>query len=289
MNRTSSCSHSPVSTLDLEDLQIKYPEKVLEHLEHVKSILSELQPLHYRVEILENLFSLLFVRLDCIDDEGETNEELPGNECDNQDQPSSPPLDDTPVPGTPVTPTTPVYLTPSKVLDSHLGSHLGSMGGRLEKVTRNLNQDFFPKFMANLSSIQEKQTANKQGKFERVLNDQEDGLHDMDDTSDGHNSDKEGVKTKKDQQQTHKVKEMTDNSSAASKGSSLGLGHLGFIANEYFVRDALFMLKACVEQVSSSLSEAEDIAAYDRLQCSLTRSSVKQHSIRYVGSKTSDI
>ena len=201
-------------------------------------------------------------------EENEKNEEEMsenGLDLDTMDNGSTPPQDETPVPGTPGTPTTPVYLTPSKVYDSPLST----IDGRLESVTKNLSRDLFPEFLSRFSEVKKKELRSNNKKTKTDVR--------SDHGSGDNYTDQEGHKTKSDDQQKHK--EMTDYSSAASKGSSLGFGNLGFIATEYFVRDVLFVLKSCVEQLSSALVE-EDVAGYEDMMCSVPRSSVKQHSIR---------
>jgi hypothetical protein len=63
------------STSSKEELQTKYDITVLKHLQIVRNILQNLTPLEYRLEILENIYSMIFLSSDDLKEDIEYEEE----------------------------------------------------------------------------------------------------------------------------------------------------------------------------------------------------------------------
>lgn len=58
---SSSQNILSTSTDDLGTLQADYSKNIIEKLEHVKQILNQISPLNFRLEILENIYSILYI------------------------------------------------------------------------------------------------------------------------------------------------------------------------------------------------------------------------------------
>jgi hypothetical protein len=66
---------------NLEKLQTDYKENVVKKLEQLKKILSEMQPINYKLEILENIYSLIYVTFsDLKEQQDDDDDEEEGND-----------------------------------------------------------------------------------------------------------------------------------------------------------------------------------------------------------------
>lgn len=115
----------------MEDIQQRYTDTVLSHLENMKQTMDNLQPLNYRAEVLEDLFSLLFVRSDDVLSVSES--ESGPEDCVSNTGPNTPKGGVTPA----LFPSSPSQLTPVQLENHH--SH-------------SLNVDLVSRFIEGLYS-----------------------------------------------------------------------------------------------------------------------------------------
>ncbi|KAL4238418.1 hypothetical protein ACF0H5_003126 [Mactra antiquata] len=210
------------------DIQKLYNEDVTNKLEQAKSYLSKLQPLTLRVEILENIFSLLFLTHEDIQetitlseynsDEGDDNKGTHSNSTDL------------------VTP----ILSPLK----------GSLELR-ENVTlvndssvTEINMEYDVPF-EELSAV--KKNGESFGKGKLDMNKVEKALENI----------KSSIQAKRNLRKEAasgdgRNSSVSENISSMSTCSSINLDTIGFIVNDYVVRDIIAMLKLCIVNVSAA-------------------------------------
>ena len=70
---------------ETKTLQEEYNTSVLEKLEGVKRILNQIQPLNYRLEILENIYSLIYLSSNDLKDSDEQDKEDEGDYSDDDE------------------------------------------------------------------------------------------------------------------------------------------------------------------------------------------------------------
>ena len=64
------------NSINFSDLETDYKKNVVERLEKIKKIASKLMPLNYRLELLENMYSLIYLSInDLKDAEGESDDD----------------------------------------------------------------------------------------------------------------------------------------------------------------------------------------------------------------------
>lgn len=213
---------------DSEDFPLIYKTQVTDRLDYAKKHMSKLQPLTYRLEVAENIFSMLFVTPDDI------QETMVSGDSDSEDEPVE---DRTSLPESPE------IITSLNLEDSHQATVRDKLFGyafdRPKVSTKHSDNTPMattydqPLNDAVKLSSSVNQTNSKGSKLERL-----------------------NLKTKKvNEQNNFKSRTSIDNSQNASgytsTGSSGSLLKLGFIPNEYLVRDILAWLKDSLLELSS--------------------------------------
>ena len=80
MIRSYSVATSTHSTAEIEEIQTRYHDQIIRLLEVVKENVLAIENVQFRIELLEDLFSLLFLRAEEIEDareQAESEEERP--------------------------------------------------------------------------------------------------------------------------------------------------------------------------------------------------------------------
>ncbi|XP_053395117.1 zinc finger FYVE domain-containing protein 26-like [Mercenaria mercenaria] len=204
------------------NIQKLYKEKVTDTISQTKRYLSKLQPLTFRVEILENIFSLLFLTHEDVQetlliseyesDEGDENKSLSKSGSTGLITPLSSPMKGS---------------FEMKVPEVMVGNS-----------SRNeLNIDYDVPFEEVESTAQKEIDMHK---VEEALEGMKTKIFEK------------SRKLKEDSQYEGRHSSVSENISSISTNSSLNLDTIGFIANEYTVRDILAMLKDCILDVSAA-------------------------------------
>jgi hypothetical protein len=171
----------------------------------------------------------------------------------------------TPLYGTPMTPSTPVSMVPAK----HESVHDNQMK---ETISRDLLSKFVDDAHKGDTKLSNESAMTLSGHSTLV----EDTRVEMVITHDSLRDESSGQDGRK-KQLCHL--------STGSTGSSLTTNKMGFIANEFFVRDALHILHQCVQTLSAEIPNI-DPSAYDTsglfsyLQCSIGVNEVKPRMTR---------
>ncbi|KAL3872697.1 hypothetical protein ACJMK2_035906 [Sinanodonta woodiana] len=190
-----------------------YKEFVTDRLQCAKEFLAKLQPLPYRVEILENIFSLLFVTHEDIQELSVLSEYNSGEEHEAEDK-------------TQHTSLTSETSTLSPVEEDMMaGVHTESTN-----QSKDISTAYDEPFERKALTIEEANLTSVTHKLEKI----QDKIKSLQDGSDT------------DQ------KVASDYLSSVSTGSSSSWTKFGFLVNEYLVRDILSMLKECLVDLSSA-------------------------------------
>ncbi|KAH3847795.1 hypothetical protein DPMN_090125 [Dreissena polymorpha] len=215
-------NESPGVELNIHTL---YAENVTSKLNAAKNYLAKLQPLTFRVEMLENVFSLLFVTHDDIQDILQASEY---NSDEGDDSKSASGDVQTPV------------LTPIKELPSR-----GKTGVAKLQDNTNVTAAYDEPYVetptgshVDQPSIEadEKIDMNKVGKALENIK--------------AHISKKRHKSS--DDNWLDRRSSVSENISSLSASSSVNMDLIGFICSEYLVRDILAMLKDCILDVSAA-------------------------------------
>jgi zinc finger FYVE domain-containing protein 26 len=205
-----------------------YTKNVTEKLLSTREYLSKLQPLTYRVEILQDIFSLLFVKHECIQ-ESAFYEDIESDDCDDD------------------------RSRHSTVDDMHINNMSEDSLTSSETLSPAINQQQVfilppddPGTMLVGSydePFQDRKTTRKKlvarrNSFTQQISDQK-----LDRASDEiiRNMSSDNLNDKITDLQTENI--VSETGSTFSTDSSLGLFNLGFLNNEYLVRDILNLLK----------------------------------------------
>lgn len=206
------------------DIQSLYKEMVTDKLSQTKLYLSKLQPLTLRVEILENLFSLLFLTHEDVQ-ETLLQSEYNSEEADERSLSKS-------GSASLITP----LLSPMKS-----SSEMKVPDVLVERSSPNeVNLDYDVPFEEENSKDTSAQKEVDMHKVEKALESMKSNI---------------AEKRKKLREDTHhegRHSSVSENVSSISTVSSINLDTVGFIANDYIVRDILAMLKDCILDVSAA-------------------------------------
>ena len=215
---SSSVSDVCVSPLDM--LQSIYERNVIRKLQMAAEYVRRIYPLSFRVEVLENLFSLLFVSHQDVDDSSEPSDSgEQGSEDGTQET-----IARIPTPTTPISPST------------------GSIGAEFkcypsEAKRRSLFAEIHPK------CLQSKTTSDVAGGFEQPQQ-RASQIRTSSVTQD--------KQRERESSSTSEVKPGKTGSCSVNSGtSSSGSKHIGFLAHEYIVRDLLVTLRDALVDLSA--------------------------------------
>lgn len=222
------------------NLQEIYTKNVTEKLLSTREYLSKLQPLTYRVEILQDIFSLLFVNHECIQ-ESAFYEDIESEDCDD-DRSRHSTADDihihnisedsltSPEILSPTIDQQQVFILPNDDAGTML---VGSYDEPFE------NKKTMRKLVTRRNSFT-RQISNQ--KLDRAT----------DEITDTHvrNMSSDNLNDKFTDLPTENV--VSETGSTFSTDSSLGLFNLGFLNNEYLVRDILNLLKDALFDLESA-------------------------------------
>ena len=219
----SEASESSNSTQQLESLQLMYNEHVMEHLKQGKQYIQQVFPLTQRLEVLENIFSLLFL----------THEAVYGSsqvEHSDSDEGAESVCD---VGGNAVKTPTPTSATPSESTGAQAcaASELPSMDSWVPLASNN-TQD------ASSVSDTEAQVPKSRVEASGTL---------FGRCSIG-KADLKPAQSGTERKRSHRV------SCAKSTSSNTSVGNGAcprFVCNEYVVRDILLTLKECLSELNA--------------------------------------
>ncbi|KAK3587800.1 hypothetical protein CHS0354_042763 [Potamilus streckersoni] len=192
-----------------------YKEFVTDKLQCAKEFLAKLQPLPFRIEILENIFSLLFVTHEDIQELSVLSEYNSGEEHETED----------------------------KTQHTSVASETSTLSPAEEGVIADLHFE-----LTNQAQNQNVSTAYDEPFEKKALKIEEANLtsvtHKLEKIQDKIQSFQDGSDTDQ--------KLVLDYLSSVSTGSSSSWAKFGFLVNEYLVRDILSMLKECLVDLSSA-------------------------------------
>lgn len=243
----------------LEDVQKMYTEMITDKLEQTRSYLSKLQPLTLRVEMLENIFSLLFLTHEDIQETLTLSE----YNSDEGDENKSTRNGSTGV-------TTPLILSPLKGSMELKEPLLLLNDSSVNEVTMEYDVPFEESADAVKGSVNSGVRKKLDiSKVEEALENikanisSKRSLHKESLAGDGRHS------------------SVSENISSMSTGSSINLDTIGFIVNDYLVRDILALLKDCILDVSAAKFQiyGNKADARERYRSSKEKSSAKTSDI----------
>ena len=227
---TSICDSSNDDTLTNDgkeekkldvDIQSLYKEKVSQIILQTKHCLSKLLPLTFRVEILENIFSLLFLTHEDVQEtlllsEYESDEEDHNGLSKSGSKSSITPL-----------------LSPLK---ESLEMKVPTVTVHKSSV-EEVNIDYDIPFKETEPEVTSGVDMDKVGKALKEMK---------------ANIVEKSEKMKEAQHHEGRHSSVSENISSMSTSSSVNLDAVGFIANEYIVRDVLALMKDCILDVSAA-------------------------------------
>ena len=217
--RSFSVATSTTSATEIEDIQTRYYDHIIHPLEQVKEKVMALESVQFRIEILENLFSLLFLRAEDVLDQNEQSDSgEEGFELSlSVNIPDTGP--DTPLCQTPGTPNSPPFwLSPLREKSS---SVLETLLEEKQKINRSLFSD--DRRMNKENEVETKCVT----KTERMTSFD---LKPLD-------------LTEKEKGPLHDP-QLSSNSYTSSCSLK---DKYGFLCNEYFMRDAVLLLQKCLK------------------------------------------
>ncbi|XP_076098495.1 uncharacterized protein LOC143068375 isoform X2 [Mytilus galloprovincialis] len=269
-------SHSILSNSDASSVQSKtssefiksnfqniYTKNVFEKLKSACEYLSKLQPLTYRVEIIEDIYSLLFVNHECIQesafyeefdsDEDFKEDDYRRNNAEENSRISTFSEDSltSPEPASPRNEKKVFDLTNDELKSSLAGSYDEPFMERHPKKV-----DKIKKITSNYNGFTDSDNLQKLGKNKTEISKRSKGMY------------------------NNRITEPTlenracENDSTFSTDSSLGLISVGFLNNEYLVRDILDMLKDALLDLEGALFHVR--GSYSEKSSSSKKSSKKQ-------------
>lgn len=230
--------HSKSFDSKKSNFQEIYTKNVTEKLLSTREYLSKLQPLTYRVEILQDIFSLLFVNHECIQ-ESAFYEDIESGDCDD-DRSRHSTVDDMHIHNmSEDSLTSPEILSPAIDQQQMFILPHDDSGTMLDGFYDEPFQDkkTTRKLVMRQNSLTQKISNQKHDR----ATDENTGIRNM--SSDNLND-------KFTDLQTENV--VSETGSTFSTDSSLGLFNLGFLNNEYLVRDILNLLKDALLDLESA-------------------------------------